>query len=1225
MPRLLSLFAVALLALPLLAQGFTPEQAVKRMTLPEGFSVRAVATEPMIRQPLSMSFDNRGRLWVLQYLQYPNPAGLKPVKQDQYLRTEWDKVPEAPPKGPKGLDRITICYDPDGNGVFKKSKDFVTGLNLACGFCLGHKRVYVVQPPYLLEYEDLDEDDVPDGDPKVLLTGFGMNDTHSLANNLQWGPDGWLYGASGSTSTNKIRVATFKEEPVEFQQGIWRYHVQSKRFELFSEGGGNTYGLDFDKDGQAIAGTNFGGVAMLHQRQGAYHIKGFSKHGPLHNPYAYGYFDHVPYKNFQGGHVTCGGIVYQSDVYPKEFRNQYIAGNLLSNCVNSHKLTPKMSSFTAEHGGTLLDSHDTWHRPVDLIQGPDGCVYVADWYDKRAAHLDPLDDWDKTNGRIYRIEYTGWKKQEPFDLRKKSVQELVELLKHENVWWRREARLELSIRPDRAKVLPELQKWLKEETGQLALEAQWAIYALGEVPIDKSTYEHPNEFVRAWAIRLAGDLPTAREQEAHRDFLTQAWVRCFVDREQSAAVLTQLACTAKRIRSAFGAELAMRLVQLETMPDDPAIPQLIWWAAESHVTTKMPGSVARKEFFQIGRDRFAPHQRFVFERYARRVAAEPKEFADNLLHVLLLKFSENPEKFIAICTGIEMGLAAEYPEGPTAELIRALKHHPARDKAPELVTRLLVRLGDAEARTQILNDIRDDKQPEAKRIAALKLLTSLRAAELGRLAPEALAIAKTDAVRSAAIAALAATGDDKTAGVLLARYPEASADVKRQSLAALLSRQPWAAELFRAFDTGKFPKMDVTNDHAKLALAFNDKALTALVEKHFGKIAAATPGEKRARIDSLNAMLGRTPPGDAALGKVLFAKQCAACHQLHGEGGKIGPDLTSAERKNRYFLLTQIVDPSAHIRPEFVSHKATMLDGRSMTGIATAQSAESLTLSYLENNKPEVRALNRKEIDTIDALGVSLMPDKLLDTLSHDEICHLFAYIQSEPAKPKKDAKYKIALISGSLEYKSDESLIAFQKMLEEKYAVECVRMFRKTDTDIDGLDKLAECDLAVFYTRRLKPDDKQLSLIKKYCDSGRPILGIRTASHGFQNWLEMDKDVYGGNYKNHNPGGPKCVVSLVEKQKDHPILKGLKPFNSSSSLYKNTGHAPDVTVLLTGAIPKENEPLAWTRERKIDEKTQRIFYTSLGHTDDFAEASFQRLVINAIAWCLNDGKSFAK
>jgi putative membrane-bound dehydrogenase-like protein len=472
-----------LLALPAFAsaQALTPDEAAKRMKLPDGFSVRTVASEPTIRQPTSISFDNRGRMWVLQYLQYPNYAGLKPVKQDQYLRTIWDRVPEPPPHGPKGLDRITILSDPDENGVFRKSKDFVTGLNIASGFCLGHGGVYVVQPPYLLFYPDQNEDDIPDGDPEVLLSGFGMDDTHSLANSLQWGPDGWLYGAAGSTSTCKIMNPSHpKDAVVEFQQGIWRFHPKTKKFELFSEGGGNTYGLDFDKNGQVIAGTNYGGMAMLHQMQGAYYVKGFAKHGPLHNPHTYGYFNHVPYTGFKGGHVTCGGVVYQADVYPKEFRDQYIAANLLSNAVYWHRLEPVQSSFKASHGGDLIETNDNWFRPVDLLQGPDGCVYVVDFYDRRAAHLDPVDNWDKTNGRIYRIEYKGGPKYETFDLRKKSSAELVELLKHSNVWWRREARQLLAERQDRS-VHETLRKWVNEEKGQLALEALWGAIRVGRV------------------------------------------------------------------------------------------------------------------------------------------------------------------------------------------------------------------------------------------------------------------------------------------------------------------------------------------------------------------------------------------------------------------------------------------------------------------------------------------------------------------------------------------------------------------------------------------------------------------------------------------------------------------------------------------------------------------------------------------------------------------------
>ncbi|HEY1858956.1 MAG TPA: PVC-type heme-binding CxxCH protein [Gemmataceae bacterium] len=200
-----------------LPQGFSPEDAVKRMKVPDGFEVKLAACEPDVRQPVSISFDDKGRLWVLQYLQYPTPAGLKPVKVDQFLRTEYDRIPEPPPNGPKGADKLTILEDRKGDGHYTKVKDFVTGLNLASGFALGHGGVYVAQPPYLLFYADKDGDDVPDGDPEVLLSGFGMQDAHAFANSLQWGPDGWLYGAHGSTVTANIRG-------IEFQQGIWRYH-----------------------------------------------------------------------------------------------------------------------------------------------------------------------------------------------------------------------------------------------------------------------------------------------------------------------------------------------------------------------------------------------------------------------------------------------------------------------------------------------------------------------------------------------------------------------------------------------------------------------------------------------------------------------------------------------------------------------------------------------------------------------------------------------------------------------------------------------------------------------------------------------------------------------------------------------------------------------------------------------------------------------------------------
>src|ERR1700687_5191702 len=313
------------------AQGYSPQDAVNRMKVADGLSVKLAACEPDLRQPVTLSFDDRGRMWVIQYLQYPTPAGLKPVKVDQYLRTVYDKVPEPPPKGPKGADKITIFEDLKGDGHYTKVRDFVTGLNLASGMALAYGGVFVVQPPFLLFYPDKNRDDVPDSDPEVLLSGFGMQDAHAFPNSLQWGPDGWLYGAQGSTVTSTIRG-------IEFQQGIWRLHPVTKEFELFSEGGGNTWGLDFDAHGNVIAGTNWGGAAMLHQVQGAYYVKGFGKHGPLHNPHTYGYFDHIPCPNFKGGHVTCGGIIYQGGSYPEKYHGTYIAGNLLSNVLTWYTL-----------------------------------------------------------------------------------------------------------------------------------------------------------------------------------------------------------------------------------------------------------------------------------------------------------------------------------------------------------------------------------------------------------------------------------------------------------------------------------------------------------------------------------------------------------------------------------------------------------------------------------------------------------------------------------------------------------------------------------------------------------------------------------------------------------------------------------------------------------------------------------------------------------------------
>ena len=216
----------------------------------------------------------------------------------------------------------------------------------------------------------------------------------------------------------------------------------------------------------------------------------------------------------------------------------------------------------------------------------------------------------------------------------------------------------------------------------------------------------------------------------------------------------------------------------------------------------------------------------------------------------------------------------------------------------------------------------------------------------------------------------------------------------------------------------------------------------------------------------------------------------------------------------------------------------------------------------------------------------------------------------------EKTAPPRVLLIAGSTEYEPEKTLPILKKHLESKYGCVCTLIegkFGKGEKadDLPGLENLDKCDTAVLFTRRMKLQGGQLDRLKKYCTAGKPLVGIRTASHAIQTWLDLDKEVFGGNYKNHYKEGPLNQVNLPEDQNKRAILAGVTPFKSQGSLYKNTGHAKDIHVLLTGSIPDHTEPIAWTRSYKGG----RIFYTSLGHQKDFEEASFLRLITNAVFW----------
>ncbi|MEM7700211.1 MAG: dehydrogenase, partial [Verrucomicrobiota bacterium] len=392
-----------------LADGSEPTPHLKALgdfNVRDGFAVDLVAAEPDVEQPLSLTWDSAGRMWVVLYRQYQFPAGLKIVEYDNHLRAVFDRIPEPPPQGPVGEDIIRVFEDSDGDGIYDRSFDSITGLNIATSVAIGARGIWVANPPYLLRYPDENGDALPDGDPEVHLSGFGIEDTHAVMNSLEWGHDGWLYGVNGSTTTGEV-VCPRRGETIAWEgQMVWRYHPEYRQFEIFAEGGGNTFSLEITDEGEVFSGTNNGKTRGMHYAPLSYGKKSWGKHGPLTNPFAFGYFHHMGHDGDTRRFAQAFAI-YESSLFDESWQGKIIAPNSLHNLVWVSRLEQVGSTFQTIDEAPLLETEDRWFRPVDCEVGPDGAVYLADWYDSRLSHVRPIDDWHKSSGRIYRIRPVG--------------------------------------------------------------------------------------------------------------------------------------------------------------------------------------------------------------------------------------------------------------------------------------------------------------------------------------------------------------------------------------------------------------------------------------------------------------------------------------------------------------------------------------------------------------------------------------------------------------------------------------------------------------------------------------------------------------------------------------------------------------------------------------------------------------------------------------------------
>ncbi len=965
-------------------------ESVKHLVMPVGMEVKLFACEPQIHRPICMNWDEKGRLWIIESVDYPN-----------------NKQADGP-----GHDRIVICTDSDGDGQADKFTVFADQLNIPTGFTFANGGIVVLQAPYTLFLKDTNGDDVAD-EKRILFRGWGIQDTHAGPSNLRYAPDNWIYGIVGYSGFNGVVGG----ERHRFGQGFYRFRPDGSKLEFLRSTDNNSWGVGFSEEGILFGSTANGNPSVylpipnrFYERVRGWSsqvLKGIAGNAPMH-PIT----DKVRQVDWHGHFTAAAGhALYTARTYPRQYWNRTaFVCEPTGHLVATFPVQSEGAGFRSHNGWNLLASDDEWTAPIMAEVGPDGHVWVIDWYNyivqhnptppgfktgKGNAYETPLRD--KTHGRIYRLVWKAAKAQPFINLHDASSEKLVQTLRHENMLWRLHAQ-RLLVQRGKLDVLPALVELAHDASvdeiglNPAVIHALWTLHGLGALKGDHpeataaavAALKHPSAGVRRNAVQVLP--PDTATTKAIRE------AGLLGDSNPQVRLAALLALSDMPPSSLAAETIAGALTGNAALVQDDVLRDAATSAAASHDSEFL-------RVLMVWHWREKPNANLtalierVAEHYARGV---PVKTVGALLEAL-------PGAIGPLQTALLTGLARGWPKGHPAELnaetekvIAALASRLSLAARGQLVL-LTERWGSPILSSyaqkiigSFLADVEDNKKSEPDRIRAAARLMEFRPHDLTQVQRLLAQVTpRTSSELAQGILEAIGHSEEPRAGTELVQIlPSLTPAVRSTAIRVLLARSAWTGNLLDALDKRAIPLSDLTLDQQQQLTSHPDRRLAFRARRLLARSGSLPSPDRQKVIEELLPSTKRN--GDPARGKLVFQNHCAKCHTHNGEGAKIGPDLTGMNVHPKEHLLMEILDPGRSVEGNFRQYVVTTKDGRVLTGLLAS---ESKTAVELVDSEAKRSTILRDDIDELAATTKSLMPEGFEKQLSADDMVNLLQFL----------------------------------------------------------------------------------------------------------------------------------------------------------------------------------------------------------------------------------------